>query len=78
MPRPAQRHFPGVECLLLESLEDLQALMRHPAHLEAKAAQGNRLDGYRVVIAEVPQVDGDARIDELLTALASKNGLTAW
>ncbi|GGI21626.1 hypothetical protein GCM10008066_29990 [Oxalicibacterium faecigallinarum] len=27
--------------------------MQHPAHLQAKAAQSNWLDGYRVVISEV-------------------------
>ena len=29
-----------------ESLEALQALMRHPAHLQAKARQADWLDGY--------------------------------
>ncbi|MDQ7970247.1 MAG: antibiotic biosynthesis monooxygenase [Oxalicibacterium faecigallinarum] len=36
-----------------QSMEALQALMQHPAHLQAKAAQSNWLDGYRVVISEV-------------------------
>ena len=36
-----------------ESMVALQALMQHPTHVEAKAAQANWLDGYRVVIAEV-------------------------
>lgn len=36
-----------------ESMAALQALMQHPTHVEAKAAQANWLDGYRVVIAEV-------------------------
>ncbi len=35
------------------SLDALQALMSHPDHLKAKAAQANWLDGYRVVIAKV-------------------------
>jgi heme-degrading monooxygenase HmoA len=42
------------------SLGALQALMSHPAHLEAKAAQANWLDGYRVVIAKVMRAYGSA------------------
>lgn len=49
-----------------ESLESLQALIRHPVHQQAKAAQANWLDGYKVVIAEVVRTYGDARIDHLL------------
>jgi heme-degrading monooxygenase HmoA len=45
------------------SLEALQALMSHPTHLKAKAAQANWLAGYRVVIAQVMRAYGDA--DEL-------------
>ena len=51
------------------SLEALQALMTHPSHLQAKAAQANWLDGYRVVISEVVRSYGDGRIDHLLPAL---------
>ncbi|MGQ3000633.1 antibiotic biosynthesis monooxygenase family protein [Variovorax sp.] len=51
------------------SLEALQALMTHPSHLKAKAAQANWLDGYRVVISEVVRSYGDGRIDHLLPAL---------
>ena len=40
------------------SLVDLQALMRHPTHLLAKAKQAQWLDGYRVVIAEVQREYG--------------------
>ena len=40
------------------SLETLQALMSHPAHLRAKAAQANWLAGYRVVIAQVMRTYG--------------------
>ncbi|MNT71680.1 hypothetical protein D3C72_2101920 [compost metagenome] len=36
-----------------ESLDALDALIRHPTHLEAKAAQSQWLDGYRVEIAQV-------------------------
>jgi heme-degrading monooxygenase HmoA len=49
-----------------ESLDGLQALIRHPVHQQAKAAQANWLDGYKVVIAEVVRTYGDARIDHLL------------
>jgi heme-degrading monooxygenase HmoA len=45
-----------------ESLEALQMLMQHPAHLEAKAAQSNWLNGYRVVIAEVIRTYGDGAL----------------
>jgi len=43
------------------SLSALQALMAHPAHVQAKAAQANWLDGYRVVIAKVLRAYGDGR-----------------
>jgi heme-degrading monooxygenase HmoA len=45
-----------------ETLEALQALVQHPAHLEAKAAQSNWLDGYQVVIAQVLRTYGDQKI----------------
>jgi len=41
------------------SLSALQALMEHPAHLRAKAAQANWLAGYRVVISKVMRAYGD-------------------
>ena len=44
------------------SLEALQALMSHPAHLQAKAAQANWLAGYRVVIAQVMRAYGGGEI----------------
>lgn len=40
------------------SLGALQALMDHPAHREAKAANANWLAGYRVVIAKVMRAYG--------------------
>lgn len=40
------------------SLEAMRALMEHPAHLRAKAAQANWLAGYRVVVAKVMRVYG--------------------
>jgi heme-degrading monooxygenase HmoA len=45
-----------------ESLEALQALMRHPSHLEAKAKQAQWLDGYQVVVAQVLRVYGDSKL----------------
>jgi len=48
-----------------ESLEALQALIQHPVHQQAKAAQANWLDGYKVVIAEVVRVYGDSKIDHM-------------
>ena len=44
------------------SLESLQALMAHPSHLQAKAAQANWLAGYRVVIAQVMRAYGGGEI----------------
>ncbi|WP_312430669.1 antibiotic biosynthesis monooxygenase [Achromobacter sp.] len=41
-----------------KTLEALDALIRHPAHLQAKAAQSRWLDGYRVEIAQVLQQYG--------------------
>lgn len=45
-----------------ESMEGLQALMQHPKHLEAKAAQSNWLDGYQVIVSEVLRTYGDGAI----------------
>lgn len=45
-----------------ESLEALQALVRHPRHLEAKAAQDHWLDGYQVIISQVLRTYGDAKL----------------
>jgi len=45
------------------SLDALQQLMSHPAHLQAKAAQANWLAGYRVVVSKVLRAYGDR--DEL-------------
>ncbi|MCR5865511.1 antibiotic biosynthesis monooxygenase [Aquincola sp. J276] len=45
-----------------ESMDALQALMRHPSHVEAKQAQSRWLNGYQVVIAQVVGSYGDGRI----------------
>lgn len=49
-----------------DSLEALQALMRHPMHLEAKSRQAQWLAGYQVVIAQVLRIYGDARLGDRL------------
>ena len=51
-----------------ESLADLQRLVQHPSHLQAKASQSQWLAGYRVVIAEVIRVYGDSKLDDRLPA----------
>lgn len=52
-------------------MEALQALMQHPAHLQAKQAQSRWLKGYQVVIAQVLGSYGDGRIAH---PLADHNG----
>jgi len=54
-----------------DSLDSLQALIQHPAHREAKAAQANWLNGYKVVISEVVRTYGDSRIDHMLAPSTS-------
>ena len=54
-----------------ESLDALQALVQHPRHLEAKAAQDHWLDGYQVIISQVLRTYGDAKLaSKLPTARA--------
>lgn len=45
-----------------DSLEALQALMRHPAHLDAKSRQARWLAGYQVVISQVLRTYGDGQL----------------
>ena len=45
-----------------QTMEGLHELMRHPKHLEAKAAQSIWLDGYHVVISQVLRAYGDGKI----------------
>ncbi len=45
-----------------ESMDALQALMRHPTHLEAKAKQAQWLAGYQVVVSQVLRVYGDSKL----------------
>lgn len=49
-----------------ESMEALQALMKHPAHLEAKRQQARWLKGYQVVVAQVVSTYGDGGIEHPL------------
>jgi heme-degrading monooxygenase HmoA len=55
-----------------ESLEALQSLMSHPAHLQAKSRQADWLAGYQVVISQVLRTYGDAKLaGKLFTASAA-------
>jgi heme-degrading monooxygenase HmoA len=45
-----------------ESLEALQNLMKHPAHLEAKQKYERWLTGYQVVVAAVIRTYGDGKL----------------
>jgi heme-degrading monooxygenase HmoA len=56
-----------------ETLEALQALMQHPAHLQAKAAQANWLEGYQVIIAQVLRTYGDAKLPHPLSRLSERD-----
>ncbi len=49
-----------------DSLEALQLLMNHPAHLEAKQKQANWLNGYRVEIAQVIRSYGDSKLPSVV------------
>lgn len=53
------------------SLEALQALMKHPSHIQAKQSQSRWLDGYQVVIAQVLGSYGDGGIAHPLAGQAS-------
>lgn len=52
-----------------QTLDALQALMTHPAHIEAKQRQGQWLAGYQVVVAEVIGCYGDGGIPHPLTGV---------
>jgi heme-degrading monooxygenase HmoA len=49
-----------------ETLEALQQLVQHPAHMEAKSRQADWLAGYQVVIAKVLRVYGDSKLCDRL------------
>ncbi|WP_137718616.1 antibiotic biosynthesis monooxygenase family protein [Methylobacillus flagellatus] len=50
------------------SLSALDQLVKHPKHLEAKAANSNWLAGYQVIIARVIRAYGDSSLEGLPTA----------
>lgn len=52
-----------------DGMDALQALMTHPAHLDAKRLQAQWLKGYRVVIARVVRSYGDDGIAHPLAHL---------
>jgi heme-degrading monooxygenase HmoA len=45
-----------------DKMDGLHELMKHPKHLEAKAAQSKWLNGYQVVISQVVRAYGDGLI----------------
>jgi len=49
-----------------DSLEALQQLMSHPAHLQAKSRQAQWLDGYQVVVSQVLRAYGDGKLSDRL------------
>lgn len=52
-----------------DGMQALEALMKHPAHLEAKQRQARWLNGYHIVVAQVVGSYGDGRIAHPLAAL---------
>ena len=56
-----------------DGIEGLEALMRHPTHLQAKAAYSKWLAGYQVVISQVLRAYGDGHVAHP-TAVADKGG----
>jgi heme-degrading monooxygenase HmoA len=53
-----------------ETMESLQALMKHPAHIAAKQRQQQWLAGYQVVIAQVVGSFGDGGIAHPLAGVS--------
>ncbi|MEJ5898470.1 antibiotic biosynthesis monooxygenase [Aquabacterium sp. G14] len=51
-----------------ESMDALQALMKHPDHIKAKQQQARWLKGYQVVIAQVVGAYGDKLINHPLSS----------
>ena len=60
-----------------ESMEALQALMRHPTHIAAKDQQARWLNGYQVVIAQVLGTYGDGRMAHPLAGRGTSAGADA-
>ncbi|MCB4811241.1 antibiotic biosynthesis monooxygenase [Methylovorus menthalis] len=57
-----------------KTMDGLQALMQHPKHLEAKAAQANWLNGYQVIISEVLRTYGDGKINHPTSSSSPSKG----
>lgn len=57
-----------------ETMDALQALIRYPAHLAAKQAQAQWLNGYHVVIAQVVGNYGDGGITHPLAGRSAGSG----
>ena len=53
-----------------ETMDALQALVKHPTHMAAKQRQAQWLNGYQVVIAQVVSAYGDGGIAHPLARLA--------
>jgi heme-degrading monooxygenase HmoA len=57
-----------------ESMEALQALMRHPIHISAKQQQARWLSRYQVVVAQIVSTYGDGGIAHPLAQFQSAAG----
>lgn len=53
-----------------ETLEALQQLVQHPAHIAAKQKQAQWISGYHIVIAQVIRSYGDGGIRHPLSAVS--------
>jgi len=54
-----------------QTMDGLRELIKHPKHLEAKAAQSNWLNGYQVVISQVLRTYGDGVISHPTVSLTN-------
>lgn len=54
-----------------QTMDGIHELMKHPKHLEAKAAQSKWLDGYQVVISQVLRAYGDGAISHPTASFTS-------
>lgn len=60
-----------------ETMDALQSLIQHPAHIAAKQRQAHWLDGYQVVIARVVGCYGDGGIAHPLAHLNPADSFAA-
>jgi heme-degrading monooxygenase HmoA len=56
-----------------DTLDALKALMQHPTHLQAKAAQAKWLAGYQVIISQVMRSYGEPTFDHPLAGLNAQH-----